>query len=494
MQKSKRLLCLALAVSILTLATACGGNNTPQTDTSIATTDSTAETTADTGTSDTDMAGESTGSETQGSGSTATTTKANGTTTKKPDTTTKKPDTTTTTGAATSLTPDQFLAKMPAELKGTTLTFFFWEDLHHTAYKGAVEAFEKKTGITLKTEIANKAEYYSQLAARITAGQSPDLVKVIENNIGNITNLQPITNSGYDFNDIGWDKELMHDFTYNGRIYATNVQNTPNRNMAVMLYNKRALSRAKLEAPYEIWKKNPADWTWDKVWEMCEDFRTAMGNKDGYYGITFGVEDGYPRSFGAAFFRYDPSQGKFISLMKKSETAKRYEILVDAVNNQLSTSVWDSVGFEQGKVLFNWGYSSTLEKDNTTYAAMKKSGILGFVPTPTDSTEQPLFEYCAYGIPVGSKNAKAVPYFLRYAFAPETNDLDNFYISEEAREVCESMIKKGNFYFANGYNYSIWQQMLQGTASNVKAILDSNAGMIDDTVAIANMQLTNLPK
>lgn len=303
MQKSKRLLCLALAVSILTLATACGGNNTPQTDTSIATTDSTAETTADTGTSDTDMAGESTGSETQGSGSTATTTKANGTTTKKPDTTTKKPDTTTTTGAATSLTPDQFLAKMPAELKGTTLTFFFWEDLHHTAYKGAVEAFEKKTGITLKTEIANKAEYYSQLAARITAGQSPDLVKVIENNIGNITNLQPITNSGYDFNDIGWDKELMHDFTYNGRIYATNVQNTPNRNMAVMLYNKRALSRAKLEAPYEIWKKNPADWTWDKVWEMCEDFRTAMGNKDGYYGITFGVEDGYPRSFGAAFFR-----------------------------------------------------------------------------------------------------------------------------------------------------------------------------------------------
>ena len=56
------------------------------------------------------------------------------------------------------------------------------------------------------------------------------------------------------------------------------------------------------------------------------------------------------------------------------------------------------------------------------------------------------------------------------------------------------MIKKGNFYFANGYNYSIWQQMLQGTASNVKAILDSNAGMIDDTVAIANMQLTNLPK
>lgn len=36
--------------------------------------------------------------------------------------------------------------------------------------------------------------------------------------------------------------------------------------------------------------------------------------------------------------------------------------------------------------------------------------------------------------------------------------------------------------------------MLQGTASNVKAILDSNAGMIDDTVAIANMQLTNLPK
>ena len=149
-------------------------------------------------------------------------------------------------GFVTLVNPDPDNISNFGDLNGIPMDFtkesdrdVYKRQLHHTAYKGAVEAFEKKTGITLKTEIANKEEYYSQLAARITAGQSPDLVKVIENNIGNITNLQPITNSGYDFNDIGWDKELMHDFTYNGRIYATNVQNTPNRNMAVMLYNKR---------------------------------------------------------------------------------------------------------------------------------------------------------------------------------------------------------------------------------------------------------------
>lgn len=117
------------------------------------------------------------------------------------------------------------------------------------------------------------------------------------------------------------------------------------------------------------------------------------------------------------------------------------------------------------------GFSSTLEKHNATNAALKERDNLGFVPNPTDSTV-----YTAYGIPVGAKNAAAVPYFLRYVFDPATTDLDNFYISSEAREECESIIEKGSFFFANGYNYAVWQQMLQSTASNVKSALDSNAG------------------
>lgn len=398
------------------------------------------------------------------------------------------------TNQKTALSVDDVLKKMPAKLKGSTIKFFFWEDLHNTVYKDAVEAFEKKTGITLQTVIGSHGNYATELAALINAGNAPDMVKIIENRTTQIASLQPITNSGYDFHDTGWDEEIMRDFTFNGRVYGANVKDSPNRNMALILYNKKALKRAKLEDPNTIWKSNPKNWTWDKLWGMCDDFLKANGNRDGYYGITFGVEDGYTRSFGASFFQYDTAKGQFVSAMKDANTIKRYETLIDAVYKKWSTSTVQGIPFEQGKVLFNWTYSSMLEKENQSYTSLKENGNLGFVPCPSDSTTSPLFEYCAYGIPVGAKNAEAVPYFLRYVFAPETNKLDNFYLNKEAREVCESIIKKGNFYLGYGYEYSIWQQMISGTSSQVKTVLDSNAAKIEDQCLVLNSQIKSLSK
>lgn len=243
---------------------------------------------------------------------------------------------------------------------------------------------------------------------------------------------------------------------------------------------------------YTIWKNNPEDWTWDTLWSMCDTFLKANGNGSDYFGIT-GLNETYAACFGGCFWYYDYQSGKAVSMINSQETVKRYEILIDAISKRLAAGASDPVQFETGKILFSCGYSSATEKDNGAYTTLIASDNLGVVPVPTNSTKQPLFEYSAYGIPVGAKNAEAVPYFLRYVFSPEGNDLDNFYINDQAREVIEYVSYQDNTFFGSGYTYEIWQKLLSGNSSQVKSVLDSYAGVMQQNVDDANAAIAKLP-
>ena len=394
----------------------------------------------------------------------------------------------------TNLSVDEFIAAMPSKLRGTTIKMLFWDDLRSTAYSSALNEFQKATGIKIEIEIANKDAYQTTLASRISSGQSPDVVKCIDNNVSSVANLLPITDSGYDFGDANWDKNLMKMFTFNGKCYAFNVQDSHNKNFGIITYNKKALKRANMvkDDPYTIWKNDPSKWTWNKFWSMCDAFVKANNGKEGYYGSTWGTEDMYVNAFGVALWRYDHNSGKVVNCSNTAESVKRYGEIIKAVNNKWSTTVYDGTGFSSGKILFNATYSSIAENNSSICLELKKGDNLGFVPMPVDSTYTPLFETCAYGIPVGSKNAAAVPYFIRYIFSPESIKESEFYFNEEARAVVSSVIKKDKLFFGNGYNYNVWQEMIKGTDANVKSVLDSYQGMINDNVADANNSISKL--
>lgn len=398
-----------------------------------------------------------------------------------------------TLGPATSLTRDQVMAKMPAKLRGTTINYFVYTDPKNTNQKDVVEAFEEATGITLQVEIANKQQYNTQLAAKISSGSSPDMVIRITNDIDSVFNLQPITNSGFDFNDTAWDKDLMKDFTFNGRIYAANLENSPSHNIAVILYNKRALRKAEMEDPYEMWKNDPNEWTWDKLWSMCDTFLKANRNREGFYGITFNVDDGYPRSFGAGFYRYDPTAGKYINLMKSTETRKRYEILIDAMEKSYVSRTSDASAFTMGYILFAFSFSSAISKSGVA-AYSTLGNDLGSVPVPTDSTYMPLFEYCAYGIPVGAKNAEAVPYYLRYVMDRQSYDVNDLYLNEQSADIIEYSLSRGNYYLGFGSRWAVFNALTKGTSAQVKSTLDSYYGEIEDLCLVANERIKNMSK
>lgn len=458
---------MMLAVLMVVSCTACGGND-------------------DTGTVSTTTSGEAAVSTTEGAVSTTTATDTNTTVT----TTTKQ-----TSGGKTSLTRDQVMAKVPAKLRGTTLNFLFWGDFNDTYMKDAVSGFKKATGITVKTEVVSKDSMYTTLAGRIIAGKSPDMSYLTSNHVGIVTNFQPITSTGYDFNDTAWDTDLMDAFTYNGRTYAINLKDTPFRNMTILAYNKKALvDRAELDDPYEVWKKNPKAWTWDKVFEMCTDFLKANRNKDGFYGITYDMPDSFLGAFGAGLYGYDAKAGKYVSFLNKAETPKAYEKMVGAIEKRQMAKESDSNAFVAGYIPFILTFSSSLEKGSAIYEVLKKNDNYGAVPLPSDSRYNPLFETVAYAVPVGAKNAAAVPYFVRYVMDPSSYDMNNFWMSAEAAEVIKQESARTPFYGANAGLYEVWQTVKTGTVAQVRGTLDSYASVVNSQVSDLNDQMKNLPK
>ena len=171
-------------------------------------------------------------------------------------------------GKTTSLSRDQFIAQMPAKLKGKTLTYMYWNDPMKQMDGEAIKAFEKASGCKVKCEIVSYDGFQETLSAIISSGKAPDLVRLLGNVSWQITALQPITNSGYNFNDTAWDSQLMKDYTFNGKCYAVNLNNSAISDVSVIYYNKKALQDAEMEDPYQIWKKNPKAWTWEKFWSM----------------------------------------------------------------------------------------------------------------------------------------------------------------------------------------------------------------------------------
>lgn len=378
-------------------------------------------------------------------------------------------------------------------LKGKTIKMFFWEDLKNSIYKDAIAKFESTTGAKLVTEIGSHNDYFTLLSAKIASGKSPDLVQAYENNMYVVKNLQPLNNFSFNASDTKWDKSVVNDFTFNGKTYATAVNKSPNNNLAVIYYNKKALKKAGMTSqdPYTIWKNNPSDWTWNKVWDMCEKFVKANRNREGYYGITFGVEELYCRAFGVSFNGYNPASGKWENYIKNPETVNRYQILVDNISKKNATATCDYNAFMMGNILFSCTYSSMMESGRTDMNGLGIDNV-GIVPIPTDSKKTPIFTYCAYGIPVGSTNGDAALEFISYVFSQDNLEMDKFYRTAQAKEVINFTINRGNYFFANGYQYDVWQKLSNSDAGQVKSILDAYSGEVDSFVDESNKTISSL--
>ena len=397
-------------------------------------------------------------------------------------------------GGKTSLSRDQVINNMPSMLKNTRIKYYSWVNPKNLIEKEAFEAFEKATGITVDVEVINLNEWALQLAARINSGKSPDVVRIIDNSPENIKLLQPISNTGFNFNDSAWDSALMKFYTFNNRTYAMNLQGGGAlSDVAIIYYNKAALRRAEMEDPYKLWKSNPGAWTWDKLWNMCSVFLQRNNNKEGYYGISFAYENGYQRAFGALNYNYDVKTGKWVNYMKDPELVKRWEILTDAYSKNWAAKTNSQDTFAMGKSLFYWGNTYDARRRNTVFLDLKQKGNLGTVPIPTDSKYMTIYEPTAFGVPVGAKNKEAVPYLIRYVLDAKSYNVNKIYFDDQATDVVKSSQARGNFFYGSNAEWAVTNELNAATSSQVKSILDKYYGVIDDKVNRYNSEMKSFP-
>lgn len=473
------LLALALTLSLV----ACGGDG-----------DTTATTTT----------GDEVVTTTNGDGqSDATTTTVDGAS--QPSGSTSSKVATSTTKAQTNsnktLTWAQVKANMPANLKGTTITFLNWNEASSiTDAEKVIKAFTNETGITVKWEIAEYTDYATKIAAKQTAGTAPDIIRMKEANPAIMKMLQPVSDTGYDFSDAAWDEQVMSAYTYKGKTYAVNMANTLMQLPDVYLYNTAMISKYDLEDPYTLWKQGK--WTWSKFVEICEDFAEEAG--DTYDAFSPNMWTNGANMLGVDFVTY--TNDGYVNTVTDTRLLKGLQMYIKAREAGLFTdSLFQREAFQAGNVLFMHDTVIGTRKTHFYYKDLKNSGTLGVVPVPTvdgQSTYYQLYrEMEAYAIPTGASNATAVPYFLRYWLDADNYTSSTFFTNKNVLDVynwCRSQENAVLTYNASTVLTSdtgvaaLSYEAINSTQAQVATVLNKYKNNVESAVRQANSILSTL--
>jgi ABC-type glycerol-3-phosphate transport system substrate-binding protein len=330
---------------------------------------------------------------------------------------------------------------MPASLKNTTVKYFTWDNpKKYPVEKALIEKFEKDTGVKVAIEVGDYAKFVEQLNVKIASGSSPDVVRLLTNDVFRVNSLQPLQNTGFNFNDTAWDQTTMKDFTFGGKAYATNLVKTHQFNSLITYYNKKLIEDEDLQDPAELWKTGR--WTWAKFEEISKDF--IKGNKSVRYGASFCPFQTYSLAMGVDLIAL--VNGKYVSKMTDPKLAAAWKQHTEWVKDRVvSPTVSDVSKFMGGQILFIMHQDTGLITGNTFLEGMKAQGILGYLPLPTTdgkaATVTALQEYSAFGVPQNAPNLKAVPYFLRCYLDRDAAGFDSF-ISKEAKALIDQNIAR----------------------------------------------------
>lgn len=382
----------------------------------------------------------------------------------------------------------QVLAGMPSNLKGTTVKLYNWNSI--SEYPGAakaIESFTKSTGIKVQWITENYNTYLSKLTNLVASGDSPDLIRLRNPLPTSLTNVQPLSVSGFDFNDAAWDKYTKESYTIGGKVYGANLANTHLASPLMIIYNKSLISKYDLDDPYTLWKKGK--WTYDTFINLCKEFKDESGEDYAFFGFQL---EGITSMYGVpGSVKYNGT--KYVSIANDANFIKATQIACDLVNTQkIYKDAYDSESLESGKFLMMSGSGVLARRLNAYFQNLKATNSLGFVPNPTvDGKESPVYfqEFEAYGIAKGAKNAKAAPYFLRYFLDSANYDMNAFFSNAQAKEVYDYQMSRSERLWSTGYedatdftgttDTGFIKKVYASTSSQVKSIIDQNKALVD---------------
>jgi hypothetical protein len=236
--------------------------------------------------------------------------------------------------------------------------------------------------------------------------------------------LQPIANTGYDFSGKSWNNAVKELYSVNGIQYAANLSYTPFVLFNTIPYHTDTMEEFGFEDPWELYKKG--EWTWDKMNEMSAEW---VKQGPDYYGWATVVYDALPKVAGKDFVTYDGKQWQMnlyepdlLNYWTKTLENREARMCVQGTN-----TTFDST---KHKALFGSQDSTSLEASSVYQEKLKKRGVWGVTLLPKHAGAEyylPVSELIGWGVPIGAKNPKAVPYFISWYANLAKYDLDTFF-------------------------------------------------------------------
>lgn len=433
-----------------------------------------------------------------------------------PEVSAPESDASTTSGSATTTTRkvnpnkkaktwEEIKAEIPASAKGTELRVYDWNPQSEVPGMSNVnKKFTEETGIKINYSIVTYKSYFTKIASEVAAKNAPDAVRLQNIDRNNLSNLQPMNNTGFDFSDPAWDQNVIKAWTFNDHIYGVNMVDSPYYCPFLLYYNTNLIDTYGLDDPYELWKDG--EWTWDKLWDMCEEFIDEADGDD-FIGLSTMAGMEYQHAYNKPTITYDKKTNTFKHNLEDENYVKSWQIYANHYEKGLiSPSLTNNNAFDSGKLLFSVSMGIAARNGSSYFKQLRSQGAVACVPLPSlkDGSKdyQVLGEVQAFGIPKTAKNPNLVPYYLRYYFDVNNYDMKKFYNVDHAAEVIEYIQSKNpNIGYAGaimsaettGFETSQFiDDLKKNGAANVKMKLDSYVPNVEKAIEEAQTFFASL--
>ena len=431
------------------------------------------------------------------------------TTSKK--TTSKKTSSKTTGGSTgnTKFAKDPY-SEITAELKGKEVHVLMWRK-YTKSEQQQVDAFQKKTGIKVRTTVTTEQEYSTKLVSLISAKDSPDALCISSGYFPGtaLKSMQPLDEKKFRLNDDCWYTEYMDNYAVNGKYYAVcmrGIWSCEDCNY-VTYYSPKVLKECGVTTmPYDLYKAGK--WNWQTQLDIINKVK-QNGAAKSYVPFSTQSADLSMLACGVDFADYDGKKytNNLTDVKSGSLIAKSWEYIADINKNIGGIALWDLNNCQQGKVGLFTAIAYGLYNNGAWFDNMSGgygSDNLQAVPVAAESQSNSYTPVRpkAWGVAKNAKNPEGAAFFLRYYLDVNTvqGGMSSTFYNKQFEEVYNIITAKStkkrlrvgsgvaDYITAKTYD-GICQKLTTSTKENVLTVLKSNATKLNTGINKANRDI-----
>lgn len=320
-------------------------------------------------------------------------------------------------------------------LKGTTVNILVWYDVPK-AEQSVIDAFSQKTGIKVKFIKIARKNYLTTLASRVGSGASPELACIMGDTFptpivrGLISELDT---KYFNLNNSAYAKDVMDAYKWQGKYYTVAYKGSMMGDMYCVYFNEDMFNERGVETPYEIWKRNPDEWTWSKFQELADKMTYKTSDNQQIFGVSIAYPQAVMLSAGTDLIKLtdtglanNMTDTKLKDAWKWINGLKTSQILMrdNAHQNDLINK----------KVAMHVNGQWLMQKASAYSTGMKEAWGVAPFPKQDNGEYYAPFRGTMWGVPKNAKNVEGAAACLDYWLNPQ-NAESEVYASKECQEV-----------------------------------------------------------